>query len=155
MFRSRVQLRAHMKEEHGETLQSRDRDVFCDLCGKTFKGSGSLNAHIASVHNKEKKSFCPKCGKGFERGENNKRYKKHVENCKGTLRRKKNDPWRPEYNCEVCQKVFNKSYNLKVHMTKHTGNLNSIMASVFIRELSSAIPRTFLYYVFYKNISKL
>ena len=68
-FQSRAELRSHVKEEHGEDLPSRDKDVFCDLCGKTFKGTSSLNAHIASVHKNESKSFCPTCGNGFSIGE--------------------------------------------------------------------------------------
>ena len=109
-----------MMGEHGEDLPSRDKDVFCDLCGKTFKGTSSLNAHIASVHNNESKSFCPTCGNGFSVSEGHKRFKKHLETCNGNPRRRKNQPAK-EYKCEVCERVFNKSYNLKVHMTKHTG----------------------------------
>ena len=94
--------------------------MFCEQCGKVFKGTSSLRAHIASVHDKESKSVCPLCGNGFFLSEKNHRFRKHVENCKGTIRKRH---VRTEYNCEVCGKTFNKSYNLKVHMTKHTGNI--------------------------------
>ena len=85
------------------------------------QGFSSLKGHIAAVHNKESKSFCPTCGNGFSFSPNNKRFLKHVQTCGDKMeanRRKK------ILSCEVCGKVFKKSYNLKVHMQKHTGSRN-------------------------------
>ena len=85
------------------------------------QGSSSLKGHIAAVHNKESKSFCPTCGNGFSFSPNNKRFQKHVQMCGDKIEavgRKK------ILSCEVCEKVFKKSYNLKVHMQKHTGKRN-------------------------------
>ena len=119
---SRVDLKRHMKEKHAESIpKSVEKEAFCDICGKVFQGSSSLKGHIAAVHNKESKSFCPTCGNGFSFTPNNKRFQKHVQMCGDKIeanRTKRN------LSCEVCGKVFTKSYNLKVHMSKHTGSRN-------------------------------
>ena len=115
ILESQLELKSHMKQDHHTNWTRPGADWFCELCGKVFNSKDGLKLHQAAVHYKEKKSQCPKCGYGFPYvSENHQTFKKHLANCRGVREKR-------VLACEVCGKIFKKLYNLKVHMTKHTG----------------------------------
>ena len=127
-FETGAELQRHKKQKHEDSLTPfqklprREVQAFCDICGKVFQGNSSLKDHIASVHNKEHKSQCPVCGKKLSCKSSHLMFKKHVSKCEsGQIKEKMKRDSNGEWSCDVCGKIFNKPYNLKVHMTVHTG----------------------------------
>ena len=80
--------------------------LFSNIFVQVLGSKDGLKTHQAGFHFKQKKSRCPKCGYGFPYiSENHHNFKKHLANCTGVRERRALD-------CEVCGKVFKKSYNL-------------------------------------------
>ena len=145
-YKTKMCLRSHIWAVHAEF----EEVVPCSFCGKTFPSKFKIQRHIARNHTAiqcgqcekmlenrmkltqhmkvehgkqvkkavAKTSFCDLCGKTV----GSLSLKKHLAICNGTGKRRSRG--RMVVTCEVCGKVFKKSYNLKVHMTKHTGVKN-------------------------------
>ena len=59
LFQSHAVYRQHM-EEHGDL-----QPYHCTQCTKSFNRRDKLMHHIRQVHNREKNVYCDVCGKGF------------------------------------------------------------------------------------------
>ena len=69
----------------------------CKECSKIFSSKGNLKVHVSTIH--ENSVFiCPKCGQNFNR--------------KSSLVRHTHKCGEKEYNCEVCDKKFEKKSHL-------------------------------------------
>lgn len=90
----------------------------CDVCGKQYEYASLLKVH-ARTHLVDKGHNCPICMKSFARLDH---YKQHINNVhKGEvvdgIERKPSF----ERKCEICEKIFYHSGNLRKHMLLHTG----------------------------------
>ena len=96
----------------------------CGLCGKDFGQSGALKTHISSFH--EKKHFaCGICNKVFS-------YKStvisHMKIC--------HEGGGKTYNCEHCEKSFNKPYDLRRHVENIHQGQNSVKCNFCSKSLT-------------------
>lgn len=90
----------------------------CDTCGKQYEYASLLKVHTRT-HLIDKGHNCPVCKKSFARLDH---YKQHINNVhKGEvvdgIERKPSF----ERKCEICEKVFYHSGNLRKHMLLHSG----------------------------------
>lgn len=90
----------------------------CFICGKQYEFASLLKVHNRT-HLIDKGHNCPICKKSFARMDH---YKQHINNVhKGEvvdgIERKPSF----ERKCDICEKVFYHSGNLRKHMLLHTG----------------------------------
>ena len=122
-FSSKFKIQRHIARNH--------TSIQCGQCEKMLENKWKLTNHMRSEHGMKVKAVaksssvesverqvCHLCGKTVS----SIRIKKHLAICNGTGKRRSRG--RMVVTCEVCGKEFNKSYNLRVHMTKHTGVKN-------------------------------
>lgn len=122
----------HLKDSHGMTVSeitSKHSDLFrrksnpgsapppktpskprekgeypCEICGKVFALTYSLQNHIRMVHEKVRNYLCKYCGKAFAR--------KSYFNIHEKLHTSNEEP----YKCHLCGKGFRLPGGLKVHL---------------------------------------
>lgn len=90
----------------------------CYTCGRQYEYASSLKVHIRT-HLIDKGHNCPICKKSFARLDH---YKQHINNVhRGEvvdgIERKPSF----ERKCDICEKVFHHSGNLRKHMLLHSG----------------------------------
>jgi KRAB domain-containing zinc finger protein len=89
------------------TKKHKDKPYKCNVCGKQFCQTRSLDTHMRK-HTGDKRYKCDVCGKAFNQTWNLQRHlRTHADN-------------RP-FQCGECGKTFKDSYDLKNHMKRHTG----------------------------------
>lgn len=90
----------------------------CDTCGKQYEYASLLKVH-ARTHLIDKGHNCPICMKSFARLDH---YKQHINNVhKGEVVDGVERKPSFERKCEICEKIFYHSGNLRKHMLLHTG----------------------------------
>ncbi|XP_072246278.1 growth factor independent 1A transcription repressor b [Leuresthes tenuis] len=132
---SKVFSTPHGLEVHVRRSHSGTRPFACEICGKTFGHSVSLEQHKA-VHSQERSFDCKICGKSFKRSSTlsthllihsdtrpypchycGKRFHQKSDMKKHTFIHTGEKP----HKCQVCGKAFSQSSNLITHSRKHTG----------------------------------
>ncbi|KAM9324311.1 zinc finger protein Gfi-1b [Gastrophryne carolinensis] len=132
---SKVFSTSHGLEVHVRRSHSGTRPFVCDICGKSFGHSVSLEQHL-NVHSQERTFECKMCGKTFKRSSTlsthllihsdtrpypcqfcGKRFHQKSDMKKHTYIHTGEKP----HKCQVCGKAFSQSSNLITHSRKHTG----------------------------------
>lgn len=110
IFTHRVYLEMHMKHGHIE-IETHKRHLSCDLCGKLFNSTRSLQAHI-SVHKQQGEDrgtfWCDQCSMAFENANLLIRHFKDYHD-RDTLMSEL------RFSCEVCSKPFPDLLSLRIH----------------------------------------
>lgn len=94
------------------TSHTDERKFQCHLCALTFKTTGNLTAHLATIHEPEdngglvKKFQCKFCPKTF-------RFPAQIQQHERVHTKEK------PFNCKLCGKGFSVKCNLKAHMETH------------------------------------
>ncbi|XP_022085829.1 uncharacterized protein LOC110976663 [Acanthaster planci] len=116
-------------------MHTKETEYKCPHCDRVFYRKGGLTYHIASIHDKKRDHVCGQCGQGFPcksallahehshstartfqcdicgtRVKTKGNLKEHMI-CVHTDKR--------AYKCEICQKTFNRSHRLTLHMMMH------------------------------------
>ena len=114
-FNTKPELRMHQKIHAAKREGNTDwlnRNT-CQHCGKVFTKRNTLTRHVNS-HLNLREFKCSECGKGFNTNIDLKGHQKiHA------AKRAENTPGGKPYDCEICGKIFVKSYNLSKHKASH------------------------------------
>jgi hypothetical protein len=92
----------HRKNAHSDVV--REKNVHCEICGRSFYSNNALMKHKAGFHNENKDQLCTECGAAFK---NKHELKKHL------IRHNK-----PDIPCHLCSKLFNTSENYRRHLKR-------------------------------------
>lgn len=95
----------HHLINHAFRIHSKEADVLCAVCGKTFESSESLNVHLRS-HKGSK--CCHVCGK-------------HCNGTTALTEHMASHAGVKLHRCHVCGRECSRKGDLKIHMRIHTG----------------------------------
>lgn len=100
----------------------------CEECLKEFCSLQSLNVHVRCVHNGEKPFACVKCVRSFAYANS---LKIHMLSHSNT----ENDYQKPQYPCDLCDKVMNHPSGLVYHKaTEHSNGKKATYFYLFFRD---------------------
>ena len=100
-------LRRHM------SIHSGSKPFVCEICSHAFNQKSDLKRHLLRHTVEGKLLACIKCSLIFD---SVKQLKEHA-----VTHNKTESSGRPEYNCELCSKVFGRKSHYKRHLTIHQG----------------------------------
>ena len=100
------------------------KEIFCDLCEKSFAENWQMKVHISEVHENNTRVNCKECGKSFAR-QNDLRI--HMSSHTGERR----------YQCKMCDSNFTKQKSLRKHVIENhepSKNLKCECGKIFPHE---------------------
>ncbi|XP_038060779.1 zinc finger protein 91-like [Patiria miniata] len=116
-------------------LHTKETEYKCKHCDRVFYRKGGLTYHMASIHDNKRDHICANCGLGFAsksalvaHGHTHSTVRTfQCDICgtqvktKGNLKEHMRCVHTEEraYKCEICQKAFNRSHRLTLHMMMH------------------------------------
>ena len=112
----------NMNEEDFLSTKLTDRELVCKKCGATFHSVTQLQSHTAKVHSRY---MCKHCLNTFSLRCNLRRHERLHAGLK-------------PYSCDICNKSFARSTDLKIHMARHTIGGKSVPSFT-----CSRCPKTF------------
>ena len=148
-FTLRIQLRAHLVNDHGVKMSQETRlsgkrkvvksPVICELCGATLISKATYKQHMKNIHSGVKQRYeCDKCGKSLANEKCLERHKRTVhdkiishvcETCGQGFTNQKSYKCHivyhhgtPPYKCDICGTRWTTQQALKVHKDRHLGN---------------------------------
>ncbi|XP_023338214.1 zinc finger protein OZF [Eurytemora carolleeae] len=96
--------------KHKKRLHAEQKPQFkCTECGKTYRDSKALKAHVDSIHYKVAELNCGHCEKMFS---SKYALNRHIKEVHDRI---------VQHTCEECGKSFAQFSNLKIHWRTHTG----------------------------------
>lgn len=96
----------------------------CETCSKEFSTQHSLNVHVRSIHKGEKCFACDKCNKTFA-------YANSLKIHLLSHLNKENENEKPQYPCDMCDKVMNHPSGLVYHKaTEHSNGKDNYSDSL-------------------------
>ncbi|XP_031766475.1 zinc finger protein 57-like [Galleria mellonella] len=98
----------YLKRRHLALVHDhKSAQLACDICSMIFTRNCKLQMHKRRVHYKEKNMTCEVCGYVAFNMES---LKRHMVS---------HDDWRP-FQCDICQKTFQRKPTLKMHLKTHS-----------------------------------
>ena len=118
-----------------KTIHSDVKPYQCNQCDKLFREKRSLVSHQRIQKYTCQKYICPVCGQCFKRAhdlrshkaDHNKKARNKEQHNKEHISKDQQDKEKrtkqqQQYKCDICEKEFKSSYNMKAHKVVHLGN---------------------------------
>lgn len=111
--------------EKGEKVKGKNN--YCDMCGQSFrcKNDKWIKEHYHEQHDIVKLFYCLLCGYGFSFSTGLSKHLKYVHKVAGEIQK---------LRCDLCNKTYTATCNLKEHMLVHIGKVKTTITTCAVCE---------------------